>query len=134
MESDKLFRKNNSSHSGDENSAGTIGELLKKSRAAALGLAVILATGSPFVNCSKVDKPGDRLSLIEGLEDDDDDGYDFIGDTDGGGGIARRGHGYYFLHGAPRMLAGHGLVWGSKPSSAFHGRGYAVMRGGSAGG
>jgi hypothetical protein len=125
---------NNHPDQDGEKTTEKLGELLKKNRAAALGLAVMIATGAFFLGCSKASKPGDRESLVDGIEDDD--GYDFVGDSDGDGGDSSqtsRRAGYYHFAGAPMMMAGNRLMWGSKPHSPSARSGYAISRGGRAG-
>lgn len=96
-------------------------KMLKRNRAAALGCAIVLATGL-LGGCTDAGSAGDTAQWQVYEEDDDDDDYRYYGGSHGGYYI-RSGHPIFNTQGQPR--------W-SKPSGTYKSGGYGIIRGGSA--
>lgn len=93
--------------------------LVKKNRAAALGLAVLLTVSTTLTGCGCSQR-----------DDDDDDSYY------GSGGGGYHGGGYYFSRGSTYRQGS----WSKAPgftgggTSGYSGKSYSSLHGGSAGG
>lgn len=106
--------------------------LLSTNKAAALGLAVLFATGTILSGCggSPANQPG--TAGWESVEEEDDEENQSGGNTSyyyGGYG----GGGYFRYSGLPMFGPGGKVNW-SKPSDTFKSGGYGFIRGGSAAG
>ncbi|MHB8170804.1 MAG: hypothetical protein ACYDG6_04585 [Thermincolia bacterium] len=114
----------------EENIAGEqiakVKGMLGKNKAAALGLAVLLVTGTLLGGCSGTEQEtaGSQWEVVEDEDDDDDDANTFHR-----GGFY--GAGYFLRSGRP-MIDFDGKVKWSKPKSKFKSGGYGAIRGGSA--
>ena len=98
-----------------------IRELVKKNKAAALGLAVVFATSTMLTGCgSKPAKNPNSILVEKNDEKEDEDDNTYVG----GGG-----YGYYYYSGRP-IITGNKTFWSKSPAS----KGYGGIRGGSVGG
>jgi hypothetical protein len=99
--------------------------LLRKNRAAAMGLAVLFLTGALSGGCGLLIPPPNPNTVViqKALEDEEDDKDPYIS-----GGS----HGYFHV-GSVQTMSGGRTVWGSSPATHVSG-GYAIIRGGSIGG
>lgn len=108
--------------------ASKVKGLLQTNKAAALGLAVLLATGTILGGCGA---PANQSGTAgwEIVEDEDDEE-----DQAGGAGTYYHGGyggGYYRYSGRPKFESGGKVTW-SKPSDKFKSGGYGFIRGGGA--
>lgn len=95
-------------------------ELLTKNKAAALGCAVVLATGL-LSGCTSTDGSGDTAQWEVYDEDVADDNYRYYG-----------GYGGYFFRSGRPSFDSKGTARWSQPSGTNKSGGYGIMRGGSA--
>jgi len=108
-----------------EEEVSVVLRLLKKNRAAAMGMAVLFLTGALSGGCGLLVPPPNASTAViqRALEDEEDEKDPYIS-----GGS----HSYFHSVGHPVMSGGH-VMWGSAPVTRHVG-GYAVVRGGSIGG
>jgi hypothetical protein len=114
--------------------------LSKGKKAAALGMAAVLVTCMSSPGCApRKPKPttGPDAQMIRAIEDRRDDDQQLASNPSTSSGRAYVGsfiwfHGYGYYENAGRPVMGkNGANW-SSPSSTSGGKGYAIIRGGSA--
>lgn len=97
-----------------------IKDLLNKNKAAALGCAVVLATGL-LSGCASTDQTGDTAQWQVYEEEDLEDDYYYYG-----------GHGGYYIRSGRPFFDSKGTARWSQPSGTNKSGSYGIMRGGSA--
>jgi hypothetical protein len=102
-------------------------KVIQRNKAAALGLAVLLATSNVILTGCETRQlnPASNSMYMQKLKEKEKNEWDT--DFIGGGG-----DGYYRYSGKPNVSDGHVSSWGTGPGHYFVG-GYGVIRGGSAG-
>ena len=125
-----MVEKNKPSRESTAEQTSMIKGLLPTNKAAALGLAVLLATGTMLTGCgSPANQAGTAGWEVVGKEDEEEN------QANGNGNFYYGGYGlaYYMLSGRPRFNPGGKVSW-SKPSDTFKSGGYGFIRGGGAAG
>ena len=126
--------QNNGTNENDEKAVKKVKSLVKRNRAAALGLAVFFATSTTLIGCAhKTAEKNPNSALVEEQEEEEEDVY--IGGSSGSGG-------YYYRSGTPLSGTNGIFSWGNSSNNSTWGdssttksfSGYSASRGGSIGG
>ncbi|MDA8235157.1 MAG: hypothetical protein M0Z31_10225 [Clostridia bacterium] len=122
-EDNKAIQDQDNRETGEE--AARVKGLLGKNKAAALGLAVLLATGTLLTGCGGPEREsaGAQWEVVEDEEEDEE------ANTFYHGGYFAAG---YFLRSGRPVIDLDGKVKWSKPKGKYKSGGYGAIRGGSA--